>query len=240
MRKIPVEEIRFAAKHGFLSRSFWRNHFAKNSYTRSNTIWHCFTKWEYFVPHPSGLAKDVIVLNRESDTVQKLVGKAIASPPSVAQIEHDEIGSQIGLILQRSGMIQSYLTEAEVKRGFFVEHRTYKGVGKAKYPDLLLTVNGPEGARNIAVEIELSRKTLTRYRDVFRAYQERKNWQTVVFLSRSKGILDALMKTMDDMKFAAKERTVGFSSVDGWLVDPANTAINTNKGRTSLAQILVR
>jgi len=238
MRHIPTSEIAFAAKSGFLSRQLWLDFFAKGAKSWKNKVWRSFTERGYFRLHPSSRAGDVLVPNRKNEMVRRMVGEAVASPPYISQLDHDETCSRIALTLERQGVIQSYMTEAEQKRHFFGWNRSFRDAAAVKFPDLLLELSGPKGKKLVAIEVELSKKSPKRYCAIFRAYSRKPGHDLLVYLARSETIFDALSRAMKEVRFPTWEHAVGFSLVDDWLNDPGCAAINLSEGKTSLAQIV--
>jgi hypothetical protein len=240
MRHVPIAEVTFAAKTGFLSRSLWLDFFAKGRRSWRYFLWRAFLDRGDFLLHPASRAGDVIVPNRKSPLVRRLVGDAVALPPYISQLDHDEICAHIALTSEKSGLIHSFLTESEQKRLFFSSHRSYQEAKAVKFPDLFLELKSESAVRKVAVEVELSRKSPRRYCDIFRALRERPSHDLIVFLSRSEAIFDALARAMRDVNFPTWEQPVGFGRVDDWLKNPASAAINVHDGRTSLNQIMVK
>jgi hypothetical protein len=238
VRHLPIEEITFAAKTGFLSRRLWLDYFAKGRKSWRNFMWRALVDRGDFLPHPAIRAGDVIVPNRRSLLVKRLVGDAVASPPYISQLDHDEICARIALTLDRRGLLHSYMTEADQKRLFFGSHRFYREARAVKFPDLLLEFRGPTGGRQVALEVELTRKNSRRYNEIFRALKDRPRHDLVLFLSRSDAIFDALTRAMKDVTFPTWERPVGFGSVDAWLANPELASIHLHDGATNLGQML--
>ncbi len=166
-----------------------------------------------------------------------MANDAVVSAPYIFQLDHDEQCSRIALSLQREGVVQAFMTEAEQKRHFFGLNKSLNEARAVKFPDLLLEVKCHSGIRRMAVELELSRKSPVRYRKVFQSYAAKRDYDIIIFLSRSPTIFDALARAMRDTTFPTWERQVGFSSIDGWLKDPTMTAIHLDSGATTLAQL---
>ncbi len=234
MKYQPIEEVRFAAKTGFLSRRLWLDFFARGSKSWRNKSWRALHASGDFLPHPASRAGDVIVPNRKSPFVRRLVGDAVASPPYIFQLDHDEICARIALSLERRGLIRSYLTEADQKRLFFGSFRSYREAQSVKFPDLLLEVPSSRGNRQIAVELELSRKSPRRYCEIFRALRDGPRRDLFLFLSRSDAIFDALARAMKDVTFPTWERPVGFGLVGEWLANSARATISLSDETTTL------
>lgn len=159
---------------------------------------------------------------------------ALASPPYIFQLDHDEICARIALSLERRGIIHSYLTEADQKRLFFGSFRSYREAQAVKFPDLLLELRSPIGSQHVALELELSRKSPRRYCEIFRALRDGPRRDLVLFLSRSEAIFDALSRAMKDVTFPTWERPIGFGQVEEWMANPARAAISLSEGTTSL------
>lgn len=238
MKYSPAEEITFAAKTGFLSRRLWLDFFASGGKSWRNSVWRSLVGRGDFLPHPASRAGDVIVPNRKSPLARRLVGEAIASPPYISQLDHDEACARIALTLERRGRIHSYMTEPDQKRLFFGSHRSYREARAVKFPDLLLELKGAGAYRQVAVEVELSRKSPRRYCEIFRALKNRPPHDLVLFLARSEVIFDALARAMKEVTFPTWERPVGFGAVDAWLENPDGAAIHLHDGTTNLLQLL--
>lgn len=238
MRHEPVDEIRFAAKTGFISRSLWVDFFARGSKSWRNKSWRALLDRGDFLLHPASRANDVIVPNRKSVLVRRLVGEAVASPPYIFQLDHDELCARIALSLERRGIVNSYMTEADQKRLFFGSFRSYREAKSVKFPDLLLELRREGSNQQVAVEVELSRKSPRRYCEIFRALRDGPRRDLVVFISRSDTIFDALSRAMRDVTFPTWERPVGFGLVEEWLANPARANISLSDGTTSLEVLL--
>ncbi len=234
---LPIEEIRFAARAGFLSKPIWDEFFAKGSDRWKRRQWQLLQQRGYFVRHPSRLPRDVLVLYRGNPDVRKLVGETIALPPIAPQIEHDECASRILLSLDRGGHVLGYQFEAEMKRLEWGERRLYRSAEKDKFPDAVLAVASPKGVMNVAMEVELSRKNPKRYRQILASYAARKDLTYVIFLARSQVIFESLKMAMRQTFYADWERPIGFCDLNSWLKDPARAPIYFSERQTTLMQI---
>lgn len=232
--RIPQEEIRFAAKTGFLSKPIWEAYFAKGCYSWRQKQWNALWERGLFLPHSSRLARDVLVPNSDHPIVKKLADRAPARPSIVSQIEHDETVARIVLELQRQGFLESYCFEPEMKAKELSQGRLPSKFNLVKYPDAVLTLRGPSKASKIALEIELSRKSPMRYRELLNAFQNRKEIGAVLFLARRKPIFDALRSAMRDIHYPNWERPIGFCDLDAWLINPSKAAIYFSDRVTTL------
>lgn len=233
--RLPVEEIRFAAKTGFLSRPIWEKHFATGRPRWRRQQWLLFRERDLFKKHPSRLPKDVLVLHRKHPGVKMTVGEAIAMPPFAPQIEHDEMVAGIVLELERKGLLLGYRFEAEMRREEWGRPR--HGAERPKYPDALLELAENGRTIKVAIEVELSQKSHKRYRDVLQAYAGRKEIKYVLFLARSKAIFENLKVAMRESFYLDRERPIGFCDLDAWLVSPGSAPIYFSSGEKNLRQI---
>lgn len=236
--KMPLAEIRFAARAGFLSRPIWEEFFATGSTRWRRKRWGFLKEQGLFVPYPSRFTNDVLVLNRRSPEVKAVVGEAISTHPFFPQIEHDEAVSRILLTLAKHPKVLGYRIEAELKRELLVEKGLPRGRVKAKFPDGVIEVAGPKGPMRIALEVETSHKDQKRYREIVASYAARKDLSRVLFLARAKPIFDNLKAAMQAEFYPNWERPVGFGDLDGWLKNPASASIYFSDGVTTLEKIM--
>jgi hypothetical protein len=213
-RIVPEEEIRFAAKTGFLRRSFWEEFYGSDSKSWRSRQWRSFVDNKFFLPHPSALAKDVLVPNPRNAFVKRLVGAEISAPPFVAQLEHDSIVARTLLLLSRGKVVQSFTTEAELKRRHQDDRHWFDRSEKLKFPDAILTIAGGDTSFNVALEVELTVKSQKRYRI-----------RTVVFVINSSGIFKAISKAMKDSRYPDWQKPIGFGRTDEWSVDPVTAPV---------------
>ncbi len=239
MKKInvPEREIRFAAKTGFLSKRLWEEFFAEGTPSWNRRLWKHFVGRGLFRPHPSALARDVMVLNRRNPVVMSMVGDEISTAPFVSQLEHDETVARILLDLVRAGLVRSFVTEMEQKRVPNGERRFAESTARVKYPDAIVTIGGPSERLRIALELELSRKDPKRYRQCLDTYAARKDIDRVIFIARAGIIFDSLKRAMRDTYYPDWERPIGFGQLDEWKKNPAVAAIHFSESETTMRTI---
>lgn len=239
MRKmnVPEREIRFAAKTGFLSKRLWAEFFIEGTPSWNRRLWKQFVSRGFFRPHPSTLARDVLVLNRKSPVVMSIVGDEISSAPYVSQLEHDEMAAHILLELMRAGIVQSFITEAEQKRIPNGERRISGYAERLKYPDAIVTIGGPSATIRVALELELSRKDPKRYRQCLDTYAARCDVNRVIFIARPGVIFESLKRAMRETYYPDWERPIGFGQLDEWKQNPATAPIQFSESETTLIAI---
>lgn len=233
-RNVPVEEIRFAAKMGFLSKSLWDEFFGTESRSWRSRQWRRLTESKAFRPHSSVTAKDVIVLDPSNKKVQEIVGGEVSTPPYVGHLNHDEILSRILIRLNRSGALLDFTSEAEQKRRHQDDRHWHHRQEKLKFPDAILDLKYDGSLIKVALELELTPKCQKRYRKIFDTYQDRKQLRAVIFVINSSVLFTALTKAIKDSRYPDWIRPVGFARLDEWLTDPENAPIRFREVTTSL------
>jgi len=237
---VPIAEIQFAAKTGFLSKAIWEEFFASGSYSWRCKQWVSFLERGFFKPHPSVLAKHVIVLNRNNLKVVKLVGVDFASPPYISQLIHDETMARFLLVLKEKGLIQSFQTEMELKKADPGSNKARDASDRTKYPDAVIEVSGNAGALKIAIELELTRKDPKRYKKCLDTYATRSKVHRVIFIARSNGVFATLKRAMVEVIYPDYERPIGFSELSGWMKDPGSAVIYFSESVTSIEKLAAK
>lgn len=236
-RNIPTDEILFAAKMGFLSKALWNEFFGTHSKSWRSREWRSLTGRKVFLPHPSPIAKDILVPNPNNMMVRNLVGSDLSSPPYAGHIGHDDILAQILIRLLRAEVIHDFTCEAEQKRRHVDRRRWSERLEKIKFPDAILRLGSRDRAMSVALEVELTAKCQKRYRKIFDTYQDRKEIEAVVFVIQSTGIFNSLNKALKDSHYPNWEKPVGFGRVDEWIKDPGNAPIRFPNQTTSIIDL---
>lgn len=224
-KNIPLQEILFAAKIGFLSKRLWLDFFTKRSISQNSRLWRSFVGDEYFKKHESKSLRDVLVLDKKARFLLEARGlKAVASP-HMNQVDHDEKVARILIQLEREKGIESIATESELKQRFMHWMRTTREGRGVKFPDLALTLVGTSKFPRIALEVELSKKNFDRCKNMMLSYSSKKDVDAVIFIAEQQAIFDRLARAMKDTNYPTWERPVGFSYLKDWLAEPTKASI---------------
>ena len=195
--KIPKEEIRLAAKCGFLSKRLWNDHINKRSRSRSYIRWKDYIKKEIFIPFGRHQGDEVVFLNKQSKIVQSVVRGKFVHPPIAYQILHDEIVVDTVLDWTKKRNISNYFFEAEIRKA----PRAF-GIRKIdKIPDAIIEIEG----ENFAIEVELSRKSAKRYRKALTSYAISESYREVHFYTDREEIKHCLVKAAKEIKYPNEE-----------------------------------
>lgn len=224
-RNIPMKEILFAAKTGFISKSLWLQFFTQRSRSRNYRIWKSFEIEGYFKPHDSPILKNVLILAPKSIRLLRNHGVVAVTSPHINQFSHDENAARIALSLEDNLLIKSYLTEAELKKGsLYFWNQTDQSKGN-KYPDLL--INFPEGSKYscVALEVEQSIKSFERYKIAFENYARQNKFDFILFASDHKAIFKRLSRAMEATHFPTWDIPVGYTDLSKFMENPRTAAI---------------
>lgn len=239
-KHIPQNEILFAAKTGFLSKSLWLEFFTARSPSRNSRVWNALLEDEYFKKHDSKMLPNVLVLGSRAIGELEKQGIKAVTKPHLSQFDHDEKAARIALCLQQQGLLKNFTTEAELKKKHWVWLKTTRAGAEAKFPDL--TIELPEGAkfRKIAIEIEQSKKNFERYKKVMNSYANSKTIELVIFVSNQQAIFNCLSRAMKEVNYPTWERPVGFGEMDAWLKNASTAAIYLSRSATSIREIIAQ
>lgn len=228
---IPTKEIQFASRMGFLTRSLWDEHFARDSQASHYRNWRRMTERGFFKTHSGSRDESVLVLNPTNETVVKICGDAVAKPPYLAQLRHDEILGNGILKLLKSQTISSYTTEAELR--MIEPHRLHPNSCPPKLPDLLLRMGL---LKEIAIELELTQKSRSRYRAQMTAYQHRESLAAIVFVVSGRAILEAILRAASDIRFP-DIKMIGFVTLADWESDTPSAKVSFQSGVVRLSEL---
>lgn len=233
-RAVPLREILFAAKIGFLSKPLWLEFFAIRSPAQNARTWKSLSDQDYFCAHPSRMLRNVLVLSKKSMEVLQRRGLVAVTHPHLGLFDHDEKVARIILALEKQNVLNGFTTEAELKKKFMVWMKTTHEGKSTKFPDLILDLKGNGQFNKIAIEVEQSLKSFERYKSVMNSYANAKKIQAVVFVSDQHTIFNRIGRAMTDIHYPSWDRPVGYGLMDEWLKSPDTAAIHLSRGKTSL------
>lgn len=168
------EEVKFAGKAGYLSRGIWEEFFAHGKVNWRNRQWRMMREKGLFKQYQSGVAPTFYILNPKSYAVRRILGDRIGRPPPVSNLGHDEFLVRGLMKLQRSGDIRHFTLERELKKDF------HPGMSSNdKFPDALIRTRA---GQLFAIELELGRKSIKRYRDILLRYCFQEDLDGVIYV----------------------------------------------------------
>ncbi len=213
----PIEEIKFAARHGFLTKALWIEFFGTGTGNWRNRRWKHFRDSGMFRGSRDHL--DLLIPNSKHPLVREHA-PLVSRPPRIEQLAHDTAIARGDLVLKRSIPRIRIVVEAEAKRKESFFNRGFSNLELDKFPDLAVWQDG----FGVAVEIETSTKSKERYREIFERYKSA-SFSHVVYV-----VADLEMKILiDSIAEGYKNHyLIGFASLKSWLEDPAKAKVVTD------------
>lgn len=226
----PIKEMAFASRVGFLTRGIWREFFAKGCPRWQNKIWARLKQERFFWQHP-GLP-DLYIPNAKHRLATQYT-PFVAKPPNINQLAHDELVARSYLLLHRQLPDLDIKTDAYLRRALPIKSKGMRSDEVPKHPDLVLKVDG----RCIAIEIELTQKTRSRYRSILRSYR-RAGYDKVLYIIRSASTMHVIDSAAYEVSFPRDQIQIGFGSIGDWRVHPLTTNINFDHSTEPLSKVI--
>lgn len=234
LKVVPMREILFAAKMGFLSKPLWLEFFASRSRSQNARNWNKLSSEGYFQNHDSKMLPDVLVLAKKSLDELNQRGVLAVTKPHLGLFDHDLKVSKIVLNLKKEDALEDFTSEAELKKKFMVWMKTtHEGKG-AKFPDLTLVLKGVSKFKRVAIEVEQSVKGFDRYKQIMANYATAQNIDAVVFVSDNQTVFNRISRAMKETNYPSWERPVGFGELFVWLSNPLRAPIYLSRDVESL------
>lgn len=211
----PIREIRFAARHGFITKPLWREFFAEGVVGWQNK------RWNYF--RASGLfrgSKDHadLLLPNPGHPLVKETAALISKPPRLEQLAHDKVIARSDLQLRRRVRACTTVIEAEARRRESFETGSYSNYESKKFPDLVVSAN----RISVAVEIEMSAKAKARYVDLFEKYKKSR-FDFLIYVVSDIELVHLIRGVAKAKNFDGSR--LGFASLMNWCDDPVEAEI---------------
>ena len=205
---IPKREMEFAAKSVFLTRGLWEEFFNPHTEGWASIRWRGFKSRKLFVDHSSSLARDCLI-------VKKIVDSEISSPPLALQIPHDEIVGRIVLKLLSHDLIEKkYYLEPELRR-IYQEHGLNWRRDRLKLPDALFDLKTAEGKiLSVALEVELNKKSQSRYRKIIECYSSNEKIKKVIIVYRGNEVKSSFKQALTRYGYPQSIRPLFFVGLE--------------------------
>jgi hypothetical protein len=184
-------------------------------------------KREIFIEHP--MHERYIVPNPKSLVVRTLCPDGVVKPPFIAQLKHDEILSRGLLQCLKTGCIESFVNEAVLKK---IEPTGFALKERQKLPDLIVDM---KSGKRMAVELELTQKSTTRYSELFSAYRSRKDIEGIVFVVDGRPCLDAIVKASKKAIF--QTAPIGFVDLEDWSSNAPKATVAFEQFKTAISEL---
>jgi len=210
---IPKEEIKLAAKAGFLTKEIWKRQFANNlSRSWAYKRWKDLLKREIFIPYGRLSRSDIVRLNPESPIVRSITFGDISRAPSHYLLYHDSLVIEAMMNLKRKGKIDDYYFEPEIKRtpaAFDLENCP-------KFPDAITYKN----KEKIAFEVELVTKSKSRYRKALNFYAGSDFTEVYYFVDSSK-VSKSISRVAHEIQYPQHRIPLRSANIENIVPNPA-------------------
>jgi hypothetical protein len=227
---LPLREIDFAVKVGFLPKNLWKEFFAYGGLRWQNKLWRQFLKDDIF---RSQSGQPDLYFPNPNHPLVKDRAPFIAKPPLLSQFGHDELVARSYLLLTRAFPAIEIKTESQLKKEIPISNKGSSLFNSRKHPDLVIVTAG----QKTAIEIELNQKSRSRYRAILRCYRSL-GYSRIIYVIRSKATLSAVESAADEVSFPRDLISLGFGSVSDWRHDPASTPIHFERATQTLNDLL--
>lgn len=224
----PNEEIKFAARHGFLTKRIWKEFFGSGGANYRNRRWRYFRESGIFKGSVDHL--DILLLNPKHPLV-KAHGALVSRPPRIEELEHNTIVARTELKLLKAIRECRVVVEQESKRREAYFNRGFQNADANKFPDLTVWQKN----FGVAVEIEIARKSKARYREIFDRYKSL-GFEAVIYVVADREMVSLIKNVAQEFK---EDFEIGFASLKSWNEDPANAKVVSNENTRAFKDLFV-
>lgn len=216
--KLPIT---CASKLGFVSKSAWDS-VARAKPSWSNERWRILQTSGLFGRSLRYLRMDhVLVLTETGKRVARQMNLDPVEPPNADFLYHDGLVMEYVLKLESQDLIQSWVSEIELKRKYFKHSRESRGEQKKpKYPDLIVRLKVPGNPVYFAVEIENSWKNSHRYNEFTNMYKRQAQIDSVLVICKTQKIIDAIRRAQVRTLYPQNVRPMTFGIIEEVIASP--------------------
>lgn len=206
--EIQAQCLHLAHKFGFVSRSMVWEFLSPKGRTARYKHWKKLKESPLFSPYILGSGSpEYLVLSSQG---KKLMGVDSVSEVSTIYLTHDEMVMRFYLQLLKDAKPEAAWSEAELKKDRALSIRSLGDGVVSKLPDLLFDINIKGEVLRIALEVERTRKTQSRYQTMRRAYQRATQIDAILFGVSEARIEKAIEKEIEEAGLAFFGKAVGF------------------------------
>jgi len=234
--KLPITG---ASKLGFVSKNAWDSvAMAKPSW--SNERWRILQESGLFSRSLRYLRMDhILVLTEIGKRIARQMNLDPVEPPNADFVYHDELVMEYVLKLESQGLIQSWVSEIELKRKYYKRSRESRGEQKKpKYPDLIVRLKVPGDPVYFAVEIEHSWKNSYRYNEFTNMYKRQAQIDSILVVCKTQKIIDAIRRAQVRTLYPQNVRPMTFGLIDEVVKSPGSGKMFLNDKPLSLESIV--
>lgn len=241
--EVPLRALKITSKAGFITKELWRD-FVYGSVGQSvaekrkyHWAWSNLLEKGYLIPHPNKHLSNVLVFNKNSREAMRTTNGVVSRSPYESNLRHDEILLHGILKIENAEIVHHWTLEAELKANERDEFRLTSQGKSIKYPDVILYMHPKESNTKVAVELELTLKNRSRYKQIIGAYGFLDELSKIVFVSATPAIERAIKETIANDHMAANSNRFGFMALSDWQSNPVNAGIELEDENKSLKNL---
>lgn len=155
---------------------------------------------------------------------------------SRSTLDHDLKLMALRLKLEDHGVSKSWRPEHEI-RALVAKKNNQKGLSDRIIPDALMGVENNEFKESVAIELELSPKNQSRYRNIFGEYQQKSSLWGLWYVVGNMSIGRQLEKAAKDADFYGRKPFFLWSNLNEVLLDPANAVLKMRDRKYLLKEL---
>ena len=239
---IVTSAIRVAAKPGFLSRRIWDEYLSHGHRSWKFRQWKALMTEGYFEPCCDfGFTDEALILSRKGVGTATFLQMDPVRPPGAKSIWHDDDLIAMALVLEKKGLISSWLTESELKCGRVRDFFPYQDdLCALKFPDLVIQLRHPKEKVFWAIELERTRKEKTRYYEMIQSYAGTFKINAVLVIAATESIEKNIQWAMNRLSYPQAKRPILFARYGEFLAAPDSAELRMGDKRSSIAMAVQR
>lgn len=234
-QRILIAAARFAAKFGFLKKDIFFEYLCPLRESQQYVYWRAFQSDGMFTTAKRN--SDVLHLTPKGYVS---IGASSVGRRHPYLLYHDGLVAKLLLELERTGLVHSFWTEAELLREP-LEALSILGLANAdKFPDLVVDIRGRDYHWRIAIEMETSRKSRIRYDEIALAYLRMKEIDLILFVCEDSALEGEVRRAFSGKVFQERGRSPITTTVEEFEGARLRAFVRDGGRHCSLADFLCR
>lgn len=191
----------FAGRFGFLSREIFFQHICDRSRANKYGYWNALVSGGVF--YPSKGNRDVLHLTKSGFAIAGR--RAIRWRPHI-YIPHDTHVARLWFALDRTGLMNESWTEGQLKASPWDALRVLGSENIEKLPDLIVQLQSGERSVRLAIEVEATRKSKSKYDQIALSYVKAGKVDLILFVCEDAAVERSIQSAFDSDFFRNAQR----------------------------------
>jgi hypothetical protein len=222
--------FQFVVKCGFVTKPLLIDLFGIQSRWSLARLSHAISQCRFFDPLNTTPDFYAWRLSRSGKYEARSLGLRPSYQPRITSRCHDEMALSIAVRLERLGIVTSWVPESV----FIAQPNNRLMVMQdnrgQKYPDLLLIMPRSLEPVRVAIELELSQKSLGRYVKALTGYKAVRGIDAIVFVVRSPAIRSAIETAIRKTRFDQNRTPILFVEKNQLILNPIEAPLTGSIG----------